>query len=198
MPQVFAGVVEFTTPRPFEAKSAKVTLSFTIADGEDAEAATAMVGALARRQASTMIGEQVEQSPRPVLSPPTAEDAAIARDAAPAKAARRTAPKAAATPPAGDGWGDAGPTSGAATADTASPPAETPAAPPVITDDMLNKACSAKAQAFAEAGVPGGTVRIHALRAAFTGSPTKKITEVEDMDARREFLAQLKDLPVAA
>ncbi len=49
------GTVEYTTPRPFESPSARVTLSYTIEPGEDAEAKTEMVGEIAKRRAVGML-----------------------------------------------------------------------------------------------------------------------------------------------
>jgi len=57
--QIVSGEVEFTTPRPFETKSACVKLSFTIDPGMNAEEAIALVGAMAKNRAEGMISNKL-------------------------------------------------------------------------------------------------------------------------------------------
>jgi hypothetical protein len=57
--------VEFTTPRPFEANSAKVSLSFTTEGEPDIEAFVHFVGQMARRQAyAALIAEATAEAPK--------------------------------------------------------------------------------------------------------------------------------------
>ena len=53
------GTVEYTTPRPFDAASARVVLSFDFAVGEDVEVLITSVGELARRRAIALISAPV-------------------------------------------------------------------------------------------------------------------------------------------
>jgi hypothetical protein len=67
---IINGTVEFTTPRPFEAKSARVSLSFTVEAGADAELTTFEVGQMARRQAYSMIAELTMTTAEPAAKEP--------------------------------------------------------------------------------------------------------------------------------
>src|ERR1700675_4158786 len=88
---IVAGECEFTTPRPFEARSARVKLSFTVDPGESVEKMIADTGAQARTHAYAMInGSEIVQhvpaeAPRtraPRAVPPTAP--AVAAEPPPA------------------------------------------------------------------------------------------------------------------
>ena len=64
-----------------------------------------------------------------------------------------------------------------------------------VTDEDLKKACSAKAAAFTAAGLTDGRDKILTLIASFhAGNREKFIQDLEDQDARREFLALLAEL----
>ena len=64
-----------------------------------------------------------------------------------------------------------------------------------VTDEDLKKACSAKAAALTAAGLTDGRDKILTLIASFhAGNREKFIQDLEDQDARREFLAQLAEL----
>lgn len=76
--QITNGTVEFTTPRPFEAKSARVSLTFMVADGEDAEAVAATVGEIAQRRALAMVGGEMPKPVRVASGPRKAAGAAAA------------------------------------------------------------------------------------------------------------------------
>jgi hypothetical protein len=66
MGQITTGNVEFTTPRPFEANSAKVSLSFTTEGEPDVEAFVHFVGQMARRQAyATLTADALAEAPKP-------------------------------------------------------------------------------------------------------------------------------------
>src|ERR1700676_1139185 len=65
MGQITTGNVEFTTPRPFEANSAKVSLSFTTEGEPDIEAFVRFVGQMARRQAyAALIADATTEAPK--------------------------------------------------------------------------------------------------------------------------------------
>lgn len=192
----------------FQIRKAVVSLSFNIDEGEDATLATANAAALAYKQAVAMSGEHVPLSetaasealpPAPAAEAPTVVASSKTRTRRSAAVPEPNDP----LPPQmqkGDGWESNQPGQKVDGGwDVVTPwPAEKQELPPV-TDLELNQACSAKAQQFLEAGIADGTQRIRGLIASFHhDDQTKMITALEDHDARREFLAQLKDLKVKA
>ena len=56
---IISGTAEFTTPRPFEAKSSRVALNFTVPEGVSEEDYMAQVGRMARQQALAMVADGV-------------------------------------------------------------------------------------------------------------------------------------------
>ena len=74
MGQITTGNVEFTTPRPFEANSAKVSLSFTTEGEPDIEAFIHFVGQMARRQAyAALIADAPAEAPKTRAKRPPSE-----------------------------------------------------------------------------------------------------------------------------
>ena len=215
--------VEFTTPRPFDSPAAKVSASFVCASDEDVNMSLAFAGQLVRERAYGMLKDQVFTAPGGMVPPPpvvrkseqvlavdaaakaafeaaqpgpTAAEAQASMDTplgklpeAPVTRRRRTsaeieADNAKLNNPilrsAAGGW-DAG------------VPVQEPKAD--VTDEDLKKACSAKAAALTAAGLTDGRDKILTLIASFhAGNREKFIQDLEDQDARREFLAQLAEL----
>jgi hypothetical protein len=106
---IISGTVEFTTPRPFEAKSARVALNFTIPDGltiDQSDQYIAAVGLMARAQALNIASDNpakvVDYSNEPVAEAPAAPPTPPARGrraaAAPPPAPVSDAPPASAPP----------------------------------------------------------------------------------------------------
>lgn len=62
------GICEYTTPRPWDAASARVTLAFQVAPDEDAETVTGEVGEMAKRRAIAMLAGTVAAPATPVVS----------------------------------------------------------------------------------------------------------------------------------
>lgn len=217
MANVFAGEVEFTTPRPFEARSARVKLQFTVDPGEDADRVVLLTGAAARNHAYAMINggevpiEAVEPTPMP--EPPKTRtrqakaaegaqvDPFVAKPGTDAsKAATDTGTGPSATPAAGPSEGaqvdpfvaagapvQSAPASAAASATVSNDPSPTPAAE--ITNEALQDAIKAKLASDA-----AYTAQVVELIQKFTGDPLAKIYTVEDQTRRAEFIAQLKAL----
>lgn len=195
----------------FQIRKAVVALSFELGESEEPEAALKRVGNLAQAHA-VRIAEGRDPLVAMTSDPVPAEGSAggtnaSTAEAAPASPKTRTRRSTAVPEPndplppqmqKGDGWesNQPGQKVDGGWDVVAQQPAEKQELPPV-TDLALNQACSAKAQAFLEAGIADGTQRIRGLIANFHhGDQTKMITALEDHDARREFLAQLNDLPV--
>jgi hypothetical protein len=59
---IVGGNMEYTSPRPFEAASAKASISFSVDPGEDAEAVASHAGDMARRHVARMLGQIHELS----------------------------------------------------------------------------------------------------------------------------------------
>ena len=170
--------VEFTTPRPFDSPAAKVSASFVCAPDEDVNMSLAFAGQLVRERAYGMLKDQVFTAPGEMVPPPPVvrkSEQVLAVDAA-AKAAFEAAQPGIKVANV-SGW-DAGEVQEAD-----------------VTDEDLKKACSAKAAALTAAGLTDGRDKILTLIASFhAGNREKFIQDLEDQDARREFLAQLAEL----
>ena len=128
--QVTNGTVEFervTRPADFESKRGKVVLSFTIDEGEDAEAVVGRVGEIAIARALSMVGEKpVQAPPREVVAKAPKPPVVVAQE-----------PTAAATPPA-----EADTASGSS-APVEADPAQPESAPAPITDQQITDAINA-------------------------------------------------------
>ena len=213
---IISGSVSFTTPRPFESKSATVTLAFTPPENVDPEVYTATVGQMARRRAEAMISDtrydaEMANKPAGEVLPPTS--AATSRTRTRAAAAPPPAPATVASVASAGGDLVPGevipPTSqaaplppsalpGSTTTDTdplAAPAAQTSAAglPVNLSDAALNNAITAKLSSF-EAGTPERqalTVAIKNLRAEYTGGLETPWALVQDADKRTMFLGRL-------
>ena len=187
---IVAGECEFTTPRPFEARSARVKLSFTVDPGENVDKVIAETGTTARTYAYAMInGSEIVQH-------------------APVEAPRTRAPRAVPPPQPATVGADSGtvaevpatsdPFAGGAPASSAqaSAPVSDIAlkqAPPTpvaeITDAMLQDALKAKVAAD-----PKHTPGAMALVREFTANPLANIYTVTDQGKRAEFLSRLAAL----
>ena len=182
---IVAGECEFTTPRPFEARSARVKLSFTIDPGENADKVIAETGTTARTYAYAMINSSEIVQHAPVEAPRTRAPRAVPPSISTA------APTPPAEPPSD-------PFAGGAPAPSA--PASVPAsgivsnkAPPTpvaeITDAMLQEALKTKVAKDAK-----HTAGAMALVREFTGNPLALIYTVTDQAKRAEFLTRLAAL----
>jgi hypothetical protein len=105
---IISGTAEFTTPRPFESRSARVALNFTVPDGADVDRVIAKVGSMARIHAHMMISDKVDpeatiaQHDGPFIVLGSQQEAALKTgDVIPPTpaAAPRTRTRAAAAPP---------------------------------------------------------------------------------------------------
>ena len=187
---IVAGECEFTTPRPFEARSARVKLSFTVDPGETAEDVMILVGTVARRQAYMMI--QDANVPQPAEQP----------------APRTRAPRAVPPPQPATVGADSGtvvevpatsdPFVGGAPVQSAPASAEdlgivsnkaqpTPVAE--ITDAILQERINAKVASDAK-----HTQGVLDLIFFFTKNRLTAIYTVTDQEQRAEFLARLAAL----
>lgn len=209
MANVFAGEVEFTTPRPFEARSARVKLQFTIEPGEDADAVVATVGTAARAYAYGMINDTTDPAPAAVetvqqVIPPLARgrrpktvEAMPAdpfavpsqKELVPSTEPASTVSGAAFAPDpfAAGGAAPSTPASVAASATVSNNPSPTPGVE--ITNVVLQEAIRAKLATDA-----AYTTQVVELIQKFTGDPLAKIYTIEDQAKRADFLVQLKAL----
>jgi hypothetical protein len=197
---IFAGETEFTTPRPFEAKSARVKLSFTVDAGQDAAVVGAETGALARTLAYQMIGETAavtltettkRRGPTSQAAPvvqATVTSAVVTDQSTGLSAPTAASPSEGAHDPFGAPGAPASSAPGSVPA-SATVSNEAPPTPAVeITDAMLQGAITAK---NADAR---NTPKIKELIVSFTGDPVAKIYAVTDQMRRAQFLEQLKVL----
>ena len=182
---IVAGECEFTTPRPFEARSARVKLSFTVDPGENVDKVIAETGTTARTYAYAMInGSEIVQH-APVEAPRTRAPRAVPPSISTA------APTPPAEPPSDPFAGGAPASSAQASAPVSdialkqAPP--TPVAE--ITDAMLQDALKAKVAAD-----PKHTPGAMALVREFTANPLANIYTVTDQGKRAEFLSRLAAL----
>lgn len=206
MANVFAGEVEFTTPRPFEARSARVKLQFTIEPGEDADRVVLLTGAAARNHAYAMInGAEVPIEPAAVVEPPKTRtkqakaptdpfDAKPGTDASKPVTETDIGPTATAIASLSEGQAadhfvaaGAPAQSAPASATVSNDPSPTPGAE--ITNEALQDAIKAKLASDA-----AYTAQVVELIQKFTGDPLAKIYTVEDQTKRAEFIAALKAL----
>lgn len=209
MSNIFAGEAEFTTPRPFESSSARVKLSFTVTEGEDAAVVGINTGLLARRLAEQMISAEPGKLPEVTLTPTptrrraaptqTVENVAQATATSDAATALSTGPSAlpAASPseavqdPFAAGAHVPSEPASAAASETASndPSKSSENALIAVTDAMLQDAIKAKVQADARFTQP-----VMELIQSFTNDPLAKIYTVEDQGKRNYFLAKLAEV----
>jgi hypothetical protein len=184
--QIVSGEVEFTTPRPFESKSARVKLSFTVDPGVDPELATAHVADIARRRAEGIVAQDhVVQAATPV--PPMVQR----RRAATANAPSPVVPTPASAPPATPAADPFGSTTApsAPNAPTAEP-ASTAVAAVVLSDDAMRDACARKVNGADPTQRPAVTAKVRDLIAKFCGGDPKSAIGVP-IEQRQAFLAEL-------
>jgi hypothetical protein len=170
MPEITNGSITFERTRKtadYEGKKASVTLSFTLALGEDPGLACSHVGLLATNHALLMVGEQPTNAPEVSGSM--------------AKRQRVTPPEVKADPFVASG--ETAPTTVATAAELVDAPA------PEITNADLTSAITAVVKAH-----PDKTEAIMQLVVSYTGDRLKKIYEVTDQAKRAEFLAKLAAL----
>ena len=187
---IVAGECEFTTPRPFEARSARVKLSFTVDPGETAEDVMILVGTVARRQAYMMIQDanvpQPAEQPAPRTRAPRAvpppQPATVGADSG----------TVVEVPATSDPFVGGAPASSAQASAPASDTASNKAPPtPVaeITDAILQERIKAKVASDAK-----HTQGVLDLIFFFTKNRLTAIYTVTDQEQRAEFLARLAAL----
>ena len=181
---IVAGECEFTTPRPFEARSARVKLSFTIDPGENADKVIAETGTTARTYAYAMInGSEIVQH-APVEAPRTRASRAV-----PPSQPAMSAPVALTEGTPADpfaGWAPAqsAPASVPASATVSNKAPPTPVVE--ITDAELRSTIK-----DIVARDPKYTQPIMDLIFEFTGDRVAPIQTVTDRAKRAEFLVKL-------
>lgn len=186
MSAIFAGECEFTTPRPFESRSARVKLSFTVDQGENADAVVAAVGTAAREYALAMVNGTSVAPAAEVEAPKTRTRKAPEPTPEPAPVPlERAAPEIDAFNAAG-AVAQSAPGS-ATVSDTAlSDPSKSSVQE--ITNEHLMDAITRKN------GDARNTAAIKELIVSFTGNPLDKIYVVTDQAKRADFLTKLAAL----
>lgn len=214
--QITNGSITFERNRKtadYEGKKASVTLSFLIAEGENAEVVASHVGVLAMNRALLMVGEQAMtdalqpagQFPAHELpaAPPTVPAAATRGRKSPPPSVTQPSPAAApeavsasSAAPLSDAASDplaatAVPATSAAAAIGALTPASF-AVDPRLTDVGLRQACQQKVENAADKQAMTG--KLKALIVKYSGDPMKPIQSVTDAAKRGEFLVELGKL----
>lgn len=203
------GKVEYEHPHKvaeFQYPKAKVALSFTLGEGEDAAAALAVVGDMAKHRAMVMSGAVVEDAPetaaaRPTIrakrtppAPPLSETQPSTAPATADASASSVAPLAGAASDPFGGATVASDTSGAAP-NGASPPASAAVIPdPRLTDKGIQDATAAKIASAKDR--QAATIAVKKLRAKFTGSPELPMAHVTDPAKLTQYLTELNALTV--
>ena len=181
---IVAGECEFTTPRPFEARSARVKLSFTVDPGENVEPLIAEVGAMARQHAFAMINDtnvpQPAEQPAPRTRAPRAVPPSQPAMSAPVALTEGTP----ADPFAGGAPAQSAPASVPASATVSNKAPPTPVVE--ITDAELRSTIK-----DIVARDPKYTQPIMDLIFEFTGDRVAPIQTVTDRAKRAEFLVKL-------
>lgn len=194
---IFAGETEFTTPRPFEAKSARVKLSFTVEADEDAGVVADQTGRMARQLAERMISDT-----------PSTEQLGVAVTEVPKR------PRTRATPPAPEPTGERVPDKVtdegavvvappadpfAAGAPVPSEPASAPVSEAASNDPSKSSAVEPITDEYmlgaivAKNGEVRNTQLINDLIVTFTGDPLIKVYAIKQ-EQRQEFLTKLAAL----
>ena len=181
---IVAGECEFTTPRPFEARSARVKLSFTVDPGENVEPLIAEVGAMARQHAFAMVNDTNVPQPAEQPAPRTRAPRAVPPTTQ-SSAASATETGSTATDPFVGGAPVQNAPASAVASDTVSNNA--PPTPVVeITDAELRSTIK-----DIVARDPKYTQPIMDLIFEFTGDRVAPIQTVTDRAKRAQFLVKL-------